>query len=342
MRIGVLTGGGDSPGCNALLYSICVRAESAGHDVIAAELGWKGVLEGRFRKISARELKELIEVGGTIIGTSRTNPFKREDGPAKCLENLDRNGVNVLITIGGDDTNGAGYKLFKLGANVVGVPQTIDNDLAETEYAVGFDSALSTATDALDKLKTTARSHRRVIVCEIMGRDAGWLCLYSGLAAGADLILLPESPVSLDEIQERVKSAYQAGQSFAIVAVSEGFSPKDLPSSTNIQEAQVDEFGHVRLGGVGNWLAREIEAKTGLETRSVVLGHLQRGGKPTALERVMAVLLGVKAVEMCEAKEFGKLAVIKDGKPVSVPMEDAFREPRKVPQELLSLTRFFR
>ncbi len=341
MRIAVLTGGGDSPGCNMVLYAITVRAEAGGHEVLSAELGWKGVIEGKFRKITQRELRDLIDEGGTIIGTSRTNPFKTEEGPGKCLDNLQRNGVDALITIGGDDTNGAGYRLFQLGAKVVGIPQTIDGDLSETEYCIGFDSALANATDAIDKLRTTARSHRRIIVVEVMGRDTGWLTLFSGIAGGADIVLIPEVEVDVEQLADRVKRVYEGGQNYAIIAVSEGVIPKDI-SAQVIQEARVDEFGHVRLGGISIWLAPQIEEKTGIETRAVVLGHLQRGGKPTAIERVFATILGVKAVEMCEAGEFGKMAVIKNMMPAIVPMELATKNIRTVSDEFLRLTEEFR
>ncbi len=339
MRIAVLTGGGDSPGCNAVLYAIVLRAEANGHDVFAAEFGWRGVLEGKFRRITSRELKDLVNIGGTCIGTSRTNPFKTPEGPGKCLDNLQKQGIDALITIGGDDTNGAGFKLFQLGAKVVGLPQTIDNDLSETEYCIGFDSALTTASDALEKLRTTSRSHRRVMVCEIMGRNAGWLTLFSGIAGLADIILIPEVKLDITSLSERVSSIYFK-QDYVVIALSEGVIPDNL-SHPLVQETEVDEFGHVRLGGVGNWLAQEIEQRTGIETRAIVLGHLQRGGNPSAFEKVMGMLLGVKAVEMCEDGKFGEMAIIKNMKPISIPMEEVFKGVKRVNEDYLHLTQIF-
>ena len=341
MRIGVLTGGGDSPGCNAVLYGILKRAQVSSHEVIAFLEGWKGVLDGRTRPLSLEEVKDYFDVGGTLIGTSRTNPFKIDDGPQRCIRNLQENKIDALITIGGDDTNGVGFKLSSLGAKVVGVPQTIDNDLSATEYAVGFDSALNTVAESLDRLRTTARSHKRILVCEIMGRDAGWLCLYGGIAGRADIVLLPEDEVNLDEVCERAKMAYESSQGYALVAVAEGVIPKGM-SAQVVQEASVDAFGHVRLGGIGNLLAKEIETKTGIETRVVILGHLQRGGKPTAMERLYGVLLGVKAVELCEKGDFGNLVGIIGGVPTPVPLSAAVSQIRKIPGELLELTKFLK
>ncbi|OPX23485.1 MAG: 6-phosphofructokinase [Planctomycetales bacterium 4484_113] len=336
MRIGVLTGGGDSPGTNVALRALVLRAAKRDHQVVAFLDGWKGVLNGEFRELVPTDVRELIAVGGTIIGSSRTNPFNTEGGPELCIRQLREAKVDALITIGGDDTNGVAHRLAEHGVKVVGIPQTIDNDLGATDYSVGFHSALHTVTEALDRLRTTGHSHHRVMVCEIMGRDSGWLTLFGGLAGGADIILLPEEHFDIDTVCAELKRLHQEGADYSIVAVAEGAVPQELAGQV-VEEEERDAFGHVRLGGIGKWLAQEIEKRTGLETRDVTLGHLQRGGPPTAAERVLATRMGIKAVGLCESGQFDMMVVVRGLEIGAVPMTEALQQNRMVPPELVHL-----
>jgi len=336
MRIAVLTGGGDSPGINAALRAIVLCAAKRGHEVLGVLDGWKGVMTGRFQPLAPADVKDLLAVGGTVLGSSRTNPFKTDDGPAQCVGQLRQAGVDALIAIGGDDTCGVAHRLAEHGVKAVGVPQTIDNDLNSTDYAIGFHSALRVVTDALDYLRTTARSHHRVMVCEIMGRDAGWLTLFGGIAGGADIILLPEEKFDLESVCERLKRLHAESADYSIIAVAEGAAPLDL-SGQMVIEGKLDEFEHVRLGGIGEFLAKEIAERTGLETRQVTLGHLQRGGAPTAVERVLATRMGMKAVALCEAGEFDMMVVVRGLELAAVPLAEALGSYRQVPPELIHL-----
>ena len=333
MRIGLLTGGGDSPGCNSAIRAVVRRGVYGGHAIVGFCDGWLGVMEGRTRELSRDDVSRILFVGGTMLGTSRTNPFKIEGGPERCLKTLVANRIDALITIGGDDTNGVAHRLAEHGVKAVGIPQTIDNDLPGTDYTLGFDSAVNIVMEAIDRLHTTAESHHRVLVCEIMGRDAGWLALYGGLAGGADAIILPENKFDLDQVVDIIRHRHAAGKRHSIVAIAEGAEPQEGQKITLTHET--DAFGHARLGGVGEMVAREIQERSGFETRVVILGHLQRGGAASAFDRILATRFGVKAVELCEAGEFGRMVAIRGMEVTSIPLADALGATRTVPEDII-------
>jgi 6-phosphofructokinase 1 len=317
------------------------RAHAAGHTVFAFYKGWYGVLHNEGRLLSDDDVSGILPQGGTMLGTSRTNPFKIEGGADRIVETIKALGLEGLITIGGDDTNGVSQKLSEQGiVRCIGIPQTIDNDIPGTEFAIGFDSALNIVMEALDRLHTTASSHHRVLVCEVMGRDAGWLALLGGLAGGADCILIPESEFVLDEVCEQLKERHGRGKTCSIVSIAEGAKPAMLDVQIT-QDQTVDEFGHVRLGGIGHFVAKEIEARTGFETRTTVLGHLQRGGNPTAFDRVLSTRFGVRAVHLLEQGASGVMVVWQASEVRSVPFADALHATRRVPSNLIELAQLF-
>jgi ATP-dependent phosphofructokinase / diphosphate-dependent phosphofructokinase len=335
MRIGVLTGGGDCPGLNAVIRAVVRKGErNYGHELVGFRHGWRGVVTGEATELTRQTTRGILHRGGTILGTSRTNPYKDEGGVEAVLATLEREGVDALVAIGGEDTLGVAAKLGGDGVSVVGVPKTIDNDLSVTDYTFGFDTAVQTATDAIDRLHTTAESHNRVMVVEVMGRHAGWIALHSGVAGGADVILVPELPFDVEQIAERLRSRHAKGASFSIVVVAEGALPAE--GTMAVQDAGVDEFGHVRLGGIGNVLAPELESRTGFETRVVVLGHLLRGGTPTAFDRVLATRLGLEAIDAVHEGDFGKMVALRGTDIVRAPIGDAVRELKTVPPERLA------
>jgi len=338
MKIGMLTGGGDCPGLNAVIRAVVRKGVFHYRDEFVGFMeGWRGLLESNTMPLDLRTVGGILPRGGTILRTSRTNPAKREGGLQKCLDVLKQNGCDALVAIGGDDTLSVAQKLFQLGAKVVGVPKTIDNDLAGTDFTFGFDTAVNIATEAIDRVHTTAEAHNRVIVVEVMGRDAGWIALYSGIAGGADVILIPEQPFDVDEVAESIRQRHDRGRYFSIVVAAEG--AKFAEGTVQVQQgaAAKDEFGHARLGGIGNALAQEIEKRTGFETRSVVLGHIQRGGSPSAFDRVLATRYGLGAIDMVHRGEFGKMAALRGNKIVSVPLADAIASNRKVDPEMISV-----
>jgi ATP-dependent phosphofructokinase / diphosphate-dependent phosphofructokinase len=340
MRIGVLTGGGDCPGLNAVIRAVVRKGERVhGYELVGFRQGWRGLVDDETTELSLATTRGILHRGGTILGTSRTNPYKNEGGGAAMLSTLERHRVDALIAIGGEDTLGVASKLADDGVQVVGVPKTIDNDLSGTDYTFGFDTAVQTATDAIDRLHTTAESHDRVIVVEVMGRHAGWIALHSGLAGGADMILVPERPFDVDEIGERLRRRHARGASFSIVVVAEGAVPKEGTMAT--QAADVDDFGHMRLGGIANRLASEVEARTGFETRVVVLGHLLRGGTPTAYDRVLATRFGLGAVDTVADRDFGKMVALHGTEIVRVAIESAVHELKTVPPERLAEAEVF-
>jgi ATP-dependent phosphofructokinase / diphosphate-dependent phosphofructokinase len=338
MKIGMLTGGGDCPGLNAVIRAV-VRKGTFHYDdeFVGFMEGWRGLLENNTMPLDLRTVGGILPRGGTILRTSRTNPAKRDDGLQRCLDMLKQNGCDSLVAIGGDDTLSVAQKLFQKGAKVVGVPKTIDNDLAGTDFTFGFDTAVNIATEAIDRVHTTAEAHNRVIVVEVMGRDAGWIALYSGIAGGADVILIPEQPFDVDEVAESIQQRHARGRYFSIVVAAEG--AKFAEGTVQVQQgaAAKDEFGHARLGGIGNALAQEIEKRTGFETRSVVLGHIQRGGSPSAFDRVLATRYGLGAIDMVHRGEFGKMAALRGNKIVSVPLADAIASNRKVDPEMINV-----
>jgi 6-phosphofructokinase 1 len=298
--------------------------------------GWRGVLENQMYPLDLEAVAGILPRGGTILRTSRTNPAKQEHGLEHCMENLDKNGVEVLIALGGDDTQSVSQRLFELGVKVVAVPKTIDNDLNGTDLCFGFDTAVSIATEAIDRVHTTAEAHNRVIVVEVMGRNAGWIALYSGVAGGADVILIPERPFDIGDVADTLKRRHDRGRYFSIIVVAEGAKPV-TGSDVVTESAKLDEFGHVRLGGIGNVLAAEIEARTGFETRAVILGHTQRGGSPTAFDRMLATRYGVGAIDLVHKAGFGRMVALKGNEITSVPITDAIARTRCVPQELIDV-----
>ena len=337
MRIGILTGGGDCPGLNAVIRAVARRSWARGHEVVGVREGWRGMVEQLFVPLGPREVSGILPRGGTIIGTSRTNPYKVEGGIDRVRAAF---GVlDALVTIGGEDTLGVAARMHaEFGAPVVGVPKTIDNDLSGTDYTFGFDTAVAICTEAIDRLHTTAESHNRVMVVEVMGRHAGWIAVHSGIAGGADVILIPERPVDIDAVCAEIKRRHGSGKNFSIVVVSEGC---ELPGAED--KGEVDQFGHKLLAkrGVGESIGEEIEGRTGFETRVTVLGHIQRGGSPTARDRILATRFGLKAADLVESGEFGQMAALRGDDIVAVSLAEATAELKTVPDEWYDVARAF-
>jgi phosphofructokinase-like protein len=339
-KVGILTGGGDCPGLNPVIRAVVRSGINQGFEIIGIKNGWKGLIENDTVKLDLTSISGILPKGGTILGTSRTNPYKKEGGLQKVKENFKTLGLEALIAVGGEDTLGVAAKLIKDGiSNIVGVPKTIDNDLSSTDYTFGFDTALNTAMECIDKLHTTAESHHRIIVVEVMGRHAGWIAVESGIAGGADIILIPEIPIDIEEVCALLKKRHQRGKTFSIVVVAEGAQFKE--GTVVIQEQRLDEFGHVRLGGIGEILGKEIENRTGYETRISVLGHIQRGGSPTAFDRILGTRFGVKAIELVKNKKFARMVALSGIKIIDVPIEEAVKELKTVDMELYSIAKVF-
>jgi len=337
MKVGMLTGGGDCPGLNAVIRAVVRKGSFHYEDEFLGFMeGWRGLLEDKTMALDLESVGGILPRGGTILRTSRTNPAKHQGGLQRCVDNLKKHGCEALIAIGGDDTLSVAQKLFAIGVKVIGVPKTIDNDLSGTDFTFGFDTAVNIATEAIDRVHTTAEAHNRVIVVEVMGRSAGWIATYSGIAGGADVILIPEVPFDIDQVADLIKQRHARGRYFSIVVAAEGaqFSDGNEKHGGGSIDGR-DEFGHVRLGGIGSALASEIEKRTGFETRSVVLGHIQRGGSPTAYDRVLATRYGLGAIDMVHRGEFGQMAALRGNKIVSVPLAEAIATNRKVDQEIL-------
>ncbi len=338
--VGILTGGGDCPGLNAVIRAV-VRKGISQYDYRfrGIQKGWKGMMECLWEPLGHEEVSGILPKGGTILGTSRTNPYKTEDGGERVIENIKRMKLDALIAIGGDDTLTVAHKLAVAGAPVVGVPKTIDNDISNTDFTFGFDTAVNIVTEALDRIHTTAESHNRVMVVEVMGRHSGWIAVHAGIAGGADLILIPEHPVTVEEIVATIKMRHQRGKDFSIVVVAEGTT---IASEEYIvQESGTDEFGHVKLGGVGQLVSDIIEKETGFETRVTVLGHLQRGGTPTAFDRVLGTRYGIAAIDLVHAKDWGKMVALQGNKIRAIPLEQGIGELKKVDDELYEIARIF-
>jgi len=340
MKVGILSGGGDAPGINAVIRAV-VRKGIQHHDyeIIGIRDGWRGLLENKFLPLDLKAASGILPRGGSILGTSRTNPFKHEKGAQKILKNAEKAGMEAVVVIGGEDTLGVAYKMSELGLKCVGVPKTIDNDLAGTDYTFGFRTAVAIATEALDKLHTTAEAHHRIIILEVMGRYTGWIALEAGLAGGADAILIPEKPFDIDEVCKYIKCRQERGRNFSIVVVAEGAKPKG--GAEIVYGETVDEFGHVRFGGVGYYIGKELEKKTGIETRVVVLGHLQRGGSPTAFDRVLATRYGVAAIDLVHKGKFGHMVALKGNKIGSVLLKDIVGKRKTVDLELYKIASVF-
>jgi ATP-dependent phosphofructokinase / diphosphate-dependent phosphofructokinase len=331
MRIGVLTGGGDCPGLNAVIRAVVTKGTTAyEHEFVGFRDGWKGPVEGLTRSLSLDDVEDILGRGGTILGSSRTNPYKLDGGVDRIRETLAAEGVDALVAIGGEDTLGVAKRLTDDGIGVVGVPKTIDNDLGATDYTFGFDTAVSIATEAIDRCRTTAESHHRTLVVEVMGRHAGWIALHSGLAGGANVILVPELPFDVEQVAAWASRRYERGYA-PIIVVAEGATPKE--GAESLVSGELDAFGHVRLGGVGTWLAGELEQRTGHESRAVVLGHVQRGGTPTAYDRVLSTRFGLTAIDAVNDKEFGVMVALRGTDIVRVPLSEATAELKTVPPE---------
>ncbi len=344
MRIGVLTGGGDCPGLNAVIRAVVRRSLASGHEVVGVHEGWKGLVEGLFEPLGLREISGILPRGGTIIGTTRTNPYKT-GSVDRVLANFREAGLDALVAIGGEDTLGVAARLHREEKfPVVGVPKTIDNDLSATDYTFGFDTAVFIATEAIDRLHTTAESHNRVMVVEVMGRHTGWIAVMSGIAGGADVILIPEQPITVEQACAELRRRHERGPDFSIVVVSEGYELTYESGERRLvgEEARAtDQFGHVRLGGVGDELAREIEQRTGYETRVTVLGHVQRGGTPTPHDRILATRYGLKAADLVLEGRFGRMAALHGDDIVDVSLEEATAELKTVPPHFYDVARAF-
>lgn len=351
-KIGILTGGGDCPGLNAVIRAVVKKSRQYDWEVIGIKNGWEGLIKGEMELLSDYSVSGILPKGGTIIGTSRTNPFSDEKDVQKTLENVKKFGLEAIVAIGGDDTLNVAKRLHEKGINIIGVPKTIDNDLSGTDYTFGFDTAVSIATEAIDRLHTTAESHHRVIVVEVMGRHAGWIATMAGIAGGADEILIPEVPFDFDEICNNLKARYERGKMFSIVAVAEGAYPKventSLGSANSssgngliTQTKEKDAFGNVRLGGIAHYIAKEIKNRMNVDTRVTILGHVQRGGSPTAHDRILATRFGVAAVECLKNDNFGKMVALQGDKIISIPLSDAVSETKTVDMNLYEIAKIF-
>lgn len=338
-KIGLLTGGGDCPGLNPVIRAVTRRAILAGVEVLGIKSGWLGLIEGHTVPLDLHSVSGILPKGGTILGTSRTNPYNSPEHLQRVRANIHAWQLDALIAVGGEDTLGVAARLSKEGLKIIGVPKTIDNDLSNTDYTFGFDTAVNIAMEAIDRLHTTAESHHRIMVIEVMGRHAGWIAACAGIAGGADVILIPEEPVDVDQVCDLVQKRHARGKDFSIVVVAEGAQFKD--GSLVSREDKKDAFGHVRLGGIGQVLGHLIEERTGFETRVTVLGHIQRGGSPTAFDRILGTRFGVKAVELALAGEFGRMVSLQGNKIVTVPLDEGALAMKTVDPELYQMAKLF-
>ena len=343
--IGILTGGGDCPGLNAVIRAVVRKGITAYRYRFRGILkGWKGMLECDWEPLGLEEISGILPKGGTILGTSRTNPFKEEDGGEIVVDNMRRMKLDALVAIGGEDTLGVANKLASMSVPIVGVPKTIDNDLSGTDYTFGFDTAVNIVTEAIDRIHTTAESHNRVMVIEVMGRHSGWIALHAGLAGGADMILIPEQKYTIQEIVSTIRKRHERGKDFSIVVVAEGAQLVSEEGEENkyvVSKGGLDEFGHVKLGGIGQLVAHAVEEGTSYETRVTVLGHLQRGGTPTAFDRVLGTRFGIAAIDLVHADDFGKMVSLQGNEIVAIPLAEAVNKLKLVDQELYDLATVF-
>lgn len=346
-RIAILTGGGDCPGLNAVIRAIVRKSVGVyNYKIVGLIGGWRGLLDMNYEILDREKIRGIIHRGGTIIKTSRTNLLKEPDGVKLAMENYSKLNLKGLIAIGGEDTLGVASKLSEQGLSIVGVPKTIDNDLEGTDYTFGYDTAINIAMEAIDRVHTTAESHNRVMVVEVMGRHTGWIALGAGIAGGADVILIPEKPFDIEKICELIRERHEHGRDFSIVVVAEGArllagSDSNIDNKLILQDVEKDEFGHVRLGGIGNVLAKEIERRTGFETRMVILGHIQRGGSPTAFDRVLATRFGVAAIDLVHNGEFGKMVALRGANIISIPISEAVHKLKTVTEDLYQVAEVF-
>jgi len=340
MKVGILSGGGDAPGINAVIRAVVKKGtRNYDYEIVGIRDGWRGLIEGEFIPLNLETTSGMLPRGGSILGTSRTNPFKNEGRAQKILKNVKENSLGAIVAIGGEDTLEVAYKLYEMGLPCVGVPKTIDNDLVGTDYTFGFNTAVNIATEALDRLHTTAETHQRVIILEVMGRYTGWIALEAGIAGGADVILIPEKPFDIDEVCGYIKQRQDRGRNFSLIVVAEGAKPKG--GKEIVYSTGVDEFGHARLGGVGYYLGKEIEKCMDLETRVVVLGHLQRGGSPTAFDRILATRYGIAAIDLVHKGQFGRMVALQGNEIVSVPLKDVVGKRKTVNSRLYEIARVF-
>ncbi len=338
-KIGILTGGGDCPGLNPVIRAVVRKAFTEGFEVLGIRFGWKGLIEDDVVSLNLHSVSGILPKGGTILGTSRTNPYKMEGDLKRLKDNYNKHQLYALIAVGGEDTLGVANKLAKEGLKIIGVPKTIDNDISETDYTFGFDTALNIAMECIDRLHTTAESHNRIMIAEVMGRHAGWIAVCAGIAGGADAILIPEVPIDVDEVCSLIKKRHERGKDFSIIVVAEGAKFKE--GQEVVMAEKLDEFGHIRLGGVGQILGELIEKKTGYETRVTVLGHIQRGGSPTAFDRVLGTRFGVKAVELVKDGKFAEMVSLQGNVIISVPIEKAVGKLKTVDRELYEIAKVF-
>ncbi len=335
-----MSGGGDAPGINAVIRAVVKKGiQNYNYEIIGIKDGWKGLLEGKFMPLGLKTVTGILPRGGSILGTSRVNPFKAKDESQRILRNAQNAGIKAVIVIGGDDTLRVAYKMGMSGLQCVGVPKTIDNDLSGTDYTFGFNTAVAIATEVLDRLHTTAETHHRVIILEVMGRYTGWIALEAGIAGGADVILIPEKPFDIEEVLTCIKQRKKRDRNFSIVVVAEGAKPKG--GTEIVYSKAVDEFGHVRFGGVGYYLGKAIEKHLEIETRVVVLGHVQRGGSPTAYDRILATRFGIAAIDLVHEEKFAHMVAIKGNKIVSVPLTEVVRKKKTVDLELYDIAKVF-
>jgi 6-phosphofructokinase 1 len=340
MKVGILSGGGDAPGINAAIRAVVRKGiQNYRYQIIGIKDGWAGLLKAEYIPLSLEAASGILPRGGSILGTSRTNPFKDSEGPKKLVKNARDAGIEAVVAIGGDDTLSVAHKMAAYGLKCVGIPKTIDNDLSGTDYTFGFNTAVSIATEALDRLHTTAETHHRVIILEVMGRYTGWIALEAGLAGGADIILIPEKPFDIDEVCELIKQRQKRGRNFSIIVVAEGAKPKG--GVEIVYSESLDEFGHIRLGGVGYYIGKEIEKSLNVETRVVVLGHLQRGGPPTPYDRILATRFGIAAIDLVHQGKFDHMSAIKGNKIVSTPLKDVIGKRKTVDLELYDIASVF-
>ncbi len=344
-RVAILTGGGDCPGLNAVIRAVTWNLKIVhGNDVVGIREGWRGLIENDVMELDIGSVSGILPLGGTILRTSRTNPFKIVGGVEKLIDNIHKQEIWATIAIGGDDTLGVALKLYnEHSLNMVGVPKTIDNDLSGTDYTFGFDTAVQIATEAIDRLHSTAESHNRVIVVEVMGRHTGWIAVMAGIAGGADVILIPEQALTIEQTCEIIKKRHARGKDFSIVVVSEGVQLRSESGEGGlvVQSEEVDAFGHARLGGVGNVLSQEIEKRTGFETRATVLGHIQRGGTPTARDRVLATRYGIKAAQLVDEEKFGRMVALRGDDIVDISLAEAVGELKRVPDNFWEIASTF-
>lgn len=341
MKIGVLTSGGDCPGLNAVIRAIARKADQFGYETIGIMNGWKGIFDESYKQLTLQNVAGIINRGGTILGTSRFSPFEQKDGKDILLHKISREGFDALIAIGGEGSMHIAQLAFEAGINVIGVPKTIDNDIYGTDYTFGFDTAVGIATEAIDRLHTTAESHHRIMLLEVMGRHAGWIALYSGIAGGADVVVIPEKKTKISEIVDVLKSRYKRGKLFSIVVVAEGAEYLEEELKPKTGKKKLDDFGRERLGGISYYLAEELEKRTGFETRATILGYIQRGGMPSAFDRVLGTRFGVYSIEMIKAGKFGRMAAIQSNIITDIPIKEAIGKLKTVDLEIYKVAQVF-